>query len=116
MKLDVGLRYDYLPSPTEATTSSSRSIRVRRRWRESAQRLYASDEERQRFPAALGIVWTPTADGKLAVRGVYAVMVNQSNTGYFVGEANNPPLTTPLSGQAAGTDDDCPDRYNAVPS
>jgi len=30
-------------------------------------------------------------------------MVNQSNTGYFVGEANNPPLTTPLSGQAAGT-------------
>jgi len=30
-------------------------------------------------------------------------MVNQSNTGYFVGGANNPPLTNPLSAQAAGT-------------
>ena len=30
-------------------------------------------------------------------------MVNQTNTGYFVGEANNPPLVTPLSGQASGT-------------
>src|ERR1019366_5296569 len=55
------------------------------------------------FQPRLGIVWTPTADGKLAVRAAYAVMVNQSNTGYFVGEAGNPPLTTPLSQQASAT-------------
>jgi hypothetical protein len=29
--------------------------------------------------------------------------VNQSNTGYFTGETGNPPVVTPLSGQAAGT-------------
>mgnify|MGYP003694372473 CR=1 FL=1 len=28
-------------------------------------------------------------------------MVNQSNTGYFTGETGNPPVVTPLSGQAA---------------
>ncbi len=30
-------------------------------------------------------------------------MVNQSNTGYFVGGANNPPIVTPLSAATAGT-------------
>src|SRR5438874_178366 len=30
-------------------------------------------------------------------------MANQTNTGYFTGEAGNPPLVTPLSAQAAGT-------------
>src|SRR5262249_51132352 len=40
---------------------------------------------------------------KTVVRGAYAVMVNQSNTGYFTGETGNPPIVNPLSGQAAGT-------------
>src|SRR5439155_6196693 len=39
----------------------------------------------------------------LAVRGAYAVMVNQTNTGYFAGETGNPPLVTPLSAQASGS-------------
>jgi hypothetical protein len=30
-------------------------------------------------------------------------MVNQSNTGYFVGETGNPPIVNPLSSQASGT-------------
>ena len=39
------------------------------------------------FQPRVGVIWNPTGDGKLVVRGAYAVMVNQSNTGYFVGEA-----------------------------
>jgi len=31
------------------------------------------------------------------------MMINQSNTGYFTGETNNPPIVNPLTGQAAGT-------------
>jgi hypothetical protein len=51
----------------------------------------------------VGVIWNPTGDGKLAVRAAYAVMINQTNTGYFAGETGNPPLVTPLSAQAAGT-------------
>src|SRR5207253_10566345 len=55
------------------------------------------------FQPRVGLIWNPTGDGKLVVRGAYAVMVNQSNTGYFTGETGNPPLVTPLSAQASGT-------------
>ena len=104
VKLDLGLRYDYLPSPTEAdnklvefdtTTSSLLQI--------GSNGFTQVTRNGSDFQPRVGIIWNPTSDGKLAVRGAYAIMVNQSNTGYFVGEAGNPPLVTPLSGQASGT-------------
>src|SRR5882672_3455902 len=104
VKLDLGLRYDSLPSPSEGSDklvafdpSTSSLIRI------GSNGFTQVTKNGSDFQPRVGIVWNPTGDGKLAVRGAYAVMVNQSNTGYFVGEANNPPLTTPLSGQAAGT-------------
>ena len=104
LKLDVGLRYDYLPSPTEAddklVTFDPATVSLIRFGTNGYTQVTKNGSD---FQPRLGVIWNPTADGKLAVRGAYAVMVNQSNTGYFVGEANNPPLTTPLSGQAAGT-------------
>ena len=50
------------------------------------------------FQPRVGVIWNPKGDGKTVVRGAYAVMVNQSNTGYFTGETGNPPIVTPLSG------------------
>ena len=99
MKLDLGLRYDYLAvADRSRTTSSSRSTRrtsslVQHR----LERLHQVTKNGSDFQPRVGVIWNPTGDGKLVVRGAYAVMVNQSNTGYFVGEANNPPLATPLS-------------------
>ena len=55
------------------------------------------------FQPRVGLIWNPTGDGKTVVRGAYAIMVNQSNTGYFAGETGNPPIVTPLSSQANGT-------------
>ncbi len=104
LKLDLGLRYDYLPSPTEAdnklVTFDPASVSLMQIGTNGFTQVTKNGSD---FQPRLGVIWNPTRDGKLAVRGAYAVMVNQSNTGYFVGEANNPPLTTPLSGQAAGT-------------
>jgi Carboxypeptidase regulatory-like domain/TonB dependent receptor len=104
VKLDVGLRYDYLPSPTEGDNklvefdpATSSLIQF------GTNGLNQITKNGSDFQPRLGVIWNPTGDGKLVVRGAYAVMVNQSNTGYFVGGANNPPLTTPLSAQAAGT-------------
>jgi hypothetical protein len=104
LKLDVGLRYDYLPSPTEGNnklvTFDPATASLMRIGTNGFSQVTKNGSD---FQPRLGIVWTPAADGKLAVRAAYAVMVNQSNTGYFVGESNNPPLVTPLSGQATGT-------------
>jgi hypothetical protein len=103
VKLDLGLRYDYLPSPTEAdnklvkfdvTTSSL--LRIGTGFDQVTKN--GSD-----FQPRVGVIWNPTADGKLVVRGAYAIMVNQTNTGYFAGETGNPPLVTPQSVSASGT-------------
>ncbi len=104
LKLDLGLRYDSLPSPSEGDDklvtfdpATSSLLRI------GSNGFTQVTKNGSDFQPRVGVIWNPTNDGKLVVRGAYAVMVNQSNTGYFVGEANNPPLTTPLSGQAAGT-------------
>src|SRR5581483_2168945 len=104
LKLDVGLRYDSLPSPTEGDNKlvafDPTTVSLVRFGTNGYDQVTKNGND---FQPRVGVIWNPTTDGKLAVRGAYAVMVNQSNTGYFVGEANNPPLTTPLSGQASGT-------------
>ncbi|MBI3400280.1 MAG: TonB-dependent receptor [Acidobacteria bacterium] len=104
LKLDLGLRYDYLPSPTEtddklvafdpATSTLSRI---------GTGGFTQVTKNGSDFQPRVGVIWNPTGDGKLAVRGAYAIMINQTNTGYFSGETGNPPLVTPLSAQASGT-------------
>jgi hypothetical protein len=105
VKLDVGLRYDYLPSPTEQdnklvtfdpTTLSLQQINGPGGFTKVTKN--GSD-----FQPRVGLIWNPTGDSKTVVRGAYAIMVNQSNTGYFAGEAGNPPIVNPLSSQANGT-------------
>ncbi|HWF86166.1 MAG TPA: carboxypeptidase regulatory-like domain-containing protein [Vicinamibacterales bacterium] len=104
LKLDLGLRYDYLPSPTEGADklvefepATASLVQF------GTNGLNQITKNGSDFQPRVGVIWNPTGDSKLAVRGAYAVMVNQSNTGYFVGGANNPPIVTPLSAQAAGT-------------
>ena len=104
LKLDLGLRYDSLPSPSEGDDklvtfdpATSSLLRI------GSNGFTQVTKNGSDFQPRVGVIWNPTNDGKLVVRSAYAVMVNQSNTGYFVGDANNPPLTTPLSGQASGT-------------
>src|SRR5438094_1941681 len=103
VKLDLGLRYDFLPSPTEADNKlvefDPTTVSLLRIGSGFSQVTKNGSD----FQPRIGMIWNPTGDGKLAVRGAYAVMVNQTNTGYFTGETGNPPLVTPLSAQAAGT-------------
>jgi hypothetical protein len=103
VKLDLGLRYDYLPSPTEADnklvmfdTQTASLLRIGSGFSQVTKN--GSD-----FQPRVGVIWNPTSDGTLVVRGAYAIMVNQTNTGYFAGETGNPPLVTPQSVQASGT-------------
>jgi Carboxypeptidase regulatory-like domain len=105
LKLDLGLRYDYLPSPTEAddklVTFDPASLSLLRI--NGAGGFTQVTKNGSDFQPRVGFIWTPRANGKTVVRGAYAIMVNQSNTGYFTGETGNPPIVTPLSAQASGT-------------
>src|SRR5438445_7603876 len=103
LKLDLGLRYDYLPSPTEADNKLVEFDPTTVSLLQIGSGFSQVTKNGSDFQPRIGVIWNPRGDGKLAVRGAYAVMVNQTNTGYFTGEAGNPPLVTPLSAQAAGT-------------
>src|SRR5439155_23151642 len=103
LKLDLGLRYDYLPSPTEADNKLVEFDPAAVSLLQFGSGFDQVTKNGSDFQPRVGVIWNPTRDGKLAVRGAYAVMVNQTNTGYFAGETGNPPLVTPLSASAAGT-------------
>jgi hypothetical protein len=105
LKLDLGLRYDYLPSPTEMDNklvgfdpATASLLQINGTGGFTQVTKNGSD-----FQPRVGLIWNPKGDGKTVVRSAYAIMVNQSNTGYFTGETGNPPIVSPFSGQASGT-------------
>jgi hypothetical protein len=104
LKLDLGLRYDYLPSPTEADDKLVRfdpsTVSLVQIGTNGFDQVTRNGSD---FQPRVGVIWNATSDGKTVVRGAYAIMINQSNTGYFTGETANPPIVNPLSSQAAGT-------------
>src|SRR5206468_1868020 len=103
VKLDLGLRYDFLPSPTERDNKLVTFDPATSKLLRFGSGLDQVTKSGSDFQPRVGMIWNPTQDGKLAVRAAYAVMINQTNTGYVTGETANPPLVTPLSAQAAGT-------------
>src|SRR5262249_43362122 len=79
LKLDLGLRYDYLPSPTEADDNlvtfdpATRSLlQINGPGGFTQVTKNGSD-----FQPRLGVIWNLDSTGKTVVRGAYAVMVNQ---------------------------------------
>ncbi len=101
VKLDLGLRYDFIASATEPDNKlvvfDASSVSLVRLGSGITQ-IHKNGSD---FQPRLGLIWNPTGKGDLAVRGAYAVMINQTNTGYVGGAAANPPLAVPLN--VAGT-------------
>jgi len=97
VKLDLGLRYDFIASPSEPTNN----LVVFDAASDSLVRLGSGIDQIHKngsdFQPRVGVIWTPSSKSDLAVRGAYAVMINQTNTGYVGGSASNPPLATPLN-------------------
>src|SRR5262245_20848637 len=97
LKLDLGLRYDFIGTPSEENdkmvvfdAATASLVQVGSNGKDE---IHPSTGD---FQPRLGAIWTPNG-GNLVVRGAYATMINQTNTGYFAGTASNPPLATPLT-------------------
>jgi hypothetical protein len=97
LKIDAGLRYDFIGAPTEPDNNivlfdASKVALVR--LGTDVDQAHKNGVDLQ---PRVGVIWNPTGESTLAVRGAYAVMINQTNTGYIGGSTSNPPLATPLN-------------------
>jgi hypothetical protein len=97
VKLDLGLRYDFIGAPNETDNklvvfdaATDSLVRIG----SGIDQIHKNSSDLQ---PRLGVIWNPTGDSRLAVRAAYAVMVNQQNTGVVTGATANPPLATPLN-------------------
>jgi len=97
LKLDLGLRYDFIGAPSERNNrlvvfdaASDSLVQVG----SGIDQIHKNTHDLQ---PRVGVIWNPRGDGRLAVRGAYAVMINQTNTGAETGSTANPPLATPLN-------------------
>jgi hypothetical protein len=97
VKIDLGLRYDFIASPTEPNNNlvvfDAASVSLVQLGSGISQ-IHKNGSD---FQPRLGVIWSPTGASDLAVRAAYAVMINQTNTGYVAGAAANPPLAVPLN-------------------
>jgi len=98
LTLELGLRYDWLMSPTErydrfvVFDQSARSlVQIG-----SGQDLIYRQNSKN-FQPRIGFAWDPFKDGKTSVRGGYAILADQPVTNLVTGTSGNPPLATPLA-------------------
>src|SRR5262245_3802708 len=96
-KLDVGLRYDFIGSPTEPNNMLVVFDRAKNALVSLGSGIDQIHDAASDFQPRLGAIWNPTGAAGVIVRGAYAVMINQTNTGYVGGSTSNPPLATPLN-------------------
>jgi hypothetical protein len=92
LSFDLGLRYDGIMAPTE---SEGRFV-VFDAASDSLVRVANPYKTGHNLQPRAGVIWNPTKDGRTAVRGAYAMMVDQPVTNVVTPTSSNPPLAVPL--------------------
>jgi hypothetical protein len=90
---DLGVRYDYIMGPTE---TEGRFVL----FDPQTVSLHQTDKGYANSGAVqprVGIVWAPTGDGRTAVRGAYAIMIDQPVANVAASTSANPPTASPLT-------------------
>ncbi|HXM36247.1 MAG TPA: hypothetical protein VN920_13730, partial [Pyrinomonadaceae bacterium] len=98
LTLELGLRYDWLMSPTERfdrfvvfSPGTDSLVRVNN----GIAPVYHTNWKN--FEPRVGFSWDPFKNGKTSIRGAYAILSDQPVTNLVSPDGSNPPLATPLS-------------------
>ena len=98
LTLELGLRYDWIMSPTERfdrfvdyDPETNSLVQVNN----GIATVYHTNCKN--FQPRLGFAWDPFKDGKTSVRGAYAILTDQPVTNLVTGNATNPPFATTAS-------------------
>ena len=98
LTFEAGVRYDLNLAPTDTQNrfvvfdkATGSLVRVGTSGRD---KVY---DNSQNVEPRVGVIWNPWGDGRTAVRGAYALMVDQPVTNIVTPTSGNPPLATPLT-------------------
>lgn len=96
--INVGLRYAWNSSPSEATGRFTNFDPVTGTLISSPQPYHTNNKN---FQPRIGFAWDPFKDGKTSVRAAYAIMTQDPTTNIVTGLSSNPPFALPLSVSSA---------------
>jgi hypothetical protein len=98
INLELGLRYEWNMTPSERfrrfvvfDQTSASLLRVGTDLRQIYHQNYKNAEPR------VGFAWNPAKDERTAIRGAYAISVDEPLTSLVTSTSSNPPLATPLT-------------------
>lgn len=98
LTLELGLRYDWLMSPTERynrfvdyVIQTNSLVQVNN----GIAPVYKTNWKN--FQPRVGFAWDPFKNGKTSVRAAYAVLTDQAVTNLVTGNASNPPFATTVA-------------------
>src|SRR4030095_13287819 len=104
LTLELGLRYDWLMSPTERfdrfvswVPETNSLVQVNN----GIAPVYHTNANN--FQPRIGVSWDPFKDGKTSVRAAYAILADQPVTNLVNVQAGNPPFATAVALPAATT-------------
>ncbi len=104
LTLDLGLRYDWNGTPTEAENrfvTFNPTLDTLQYVGKNGGPSHAYNESALNFEPRVGFAWDVLGDGKTVVRSAYAIFIDQPNNGLVSGLVSNPPNALPLSSTAA---------------
>ncbi len=99
LTLDLGLRYDWNSTPSEANNRLSVFDPTSDSLIQIGTPGYGQpfQTNNKNFQPRVGFAWDPWGDGKTSVRGGYAILTQQPVTNIVSGLTGNPPFATPLA-------------------
>ena len=93
LSFDLGLRYDGIMGPTETEGRYVVFDAAANSLVQTANPYHTGHDLQPR----LGVIWDPSKNGRMVVRGAYAVMVDMPVANVVSPTSSNPPLATPLA-------------------
>jgi outer membrane receptor protein involved in Fe transport len=100
LTLDLGLRYDFFGTPTEAENRFvvfNPALDALQRVGVNGGPAHAYQENAKNFEPRVGFAFDPTGTGKTVIRSAYAIFVDQPTVGLVGGLVSNPPFAQPVS-------------------